>query len=102
MDVASLEALLTAGTDTAMLRLSIAQHYANQQQWEIAIGHLQQALEQQSDYTAAWSLLGKCLVASHQPTAAGKAYQQGIAAAEKNGDKQTEKAMRVFLRRLQK
>ena len=54
------------------------------------------------DYTAAWKLLGRALNDSGDPAAARQAWNAGIAAAERSGDVQAQKEMRVFLRRLDK
>jgi hypothetical protein len=53
-----------------------------------------------ADYSAAWKLLGHTLAAQSDNAAAIDAYRSGIAAAQKRGDKQAEKEMTVFLRRL--
>ena len=47
--------------------------------------HLRQALDWQPDYTAAWKLLGKTLVAQQQSEAACTAYRRGIEVAEAHG-----------------
>jgi hypothetical protein len=53
-------------------------------------------------YSAAWKLLGKALASEGDNDAALAAYRAGIDAAEKKGDKQAMKEMRVFARRLAK
>ena len=52
--------------------------------------------------SAAWKQLGSLLAESGDVTAAIGTYRSGIAAAQKRGDKQAEKEMNVFLRRLEK
>jgi cytochrome c-type biogenesis protein CcmH/NrfG len=59
-------------------------------------------VEQDGDYSAAWKLLGKALAESGDADGAAAAYRNGIAAAERRGDKQAAKEMTVFLRRLDK
>ncbi|MDT9146004.1 hypothetical protein RSW78_25605, partial [Escherichia coli] len=54
------------------------------------------------DYSAAWKLLGKARLAREDFDAAAVAWQHGIDAASRRGDKQAEREMQVFLRRLQK
>ncbi|HTI95436.1 MAG TPA: tetratricopeptide repeat protein [Rudaea sp.] len=67
-----------------------------------AIAELRRALEFDPDYSAAWKQLGRLLAESGDATAAIETYRSGIAAAQKRGDKQAEKEMRVFLKRLEK
>jgi Tfp pilus assembly protein PilF len=52
-------------------------------------------------YSAAWKLLGKACLAAHDDAAAADAWRQGIAVAQQRGDKQAEKEMTVFLRRIE-
>ena len=51
---------------------------------------------------AAWKLLGKAQLAAGDRAAARAAWEQGIAAAQAHGDKQAEKEMTVFLKKLDK
>ena len=60
------------------------------------------AVERDPGYSAAWRALGKALEAAAQPDDALQAYRSGIAAAQKKGDKQAEKEMTVFARRIEK
>jgi tetratricopeptide (TPR) repeat protein len=69
---------------------------------EEAIAHLGKALELDAGYSAAWKLYGKALAEIGRAEEAMKAYQAGIGAAERKGDVQAAKEMRVYLRRLQK
>ncbi|NNM00711.1 MAG: hypothetical protein HKO62_08180 [Gammaproteobacteria bacterium] len=52
------------------------------------------------DYSAAWKLLGKALASAGDTAAARTAYESGIACAERMGDKQAQREMQVFLKRL--
>jgi len=67
-----------------------------------AIPHLQAALEFDPEYSAAWKILGKALVETGDKEQAIQAYEKGIAVAEKKGDRQAVKEIRVFLKRLLK
>ena len=69
---------------------------------DAAIEHLASAVDQDPGYSAAWKLYGKALAAADRPEQAAQAYRQGIAVAEKNGDIQAAKEMRVFLKRIEK
>ncbi len=86
--------------DGALLRFSLANALMQQNDLAGAIDEARQALAFDVDYSAAWKLLGKALLASDDKTGAADAWQRGTAAAAKRGDKQAEKEMTVFLRRL--
>ena len=98
--VAALEALLAKGQDTALLRYSLGNEYLNGGDAAAAADHLQRAVGHDADYSAAWKLLGKAHAALGDAAAARQAWEHGIAAALRKGDKQAEKEMRVFLKRL--
>jgi Tfp pilus assembly protein PilF len=96
------EAMLAAGRDSALLRFGLGLNYLKAGDAAKAVGHLRSAVEQDAEYSAAWKLLGNALAEIGQPEAASDAYRNGIAAAERRGDKQAAKEMGVFLRRLEK
>jgi len=54
------------------------------------------------DYTAAWKLYARALLETGQPKAALDAYRQGIDVARRKGDRQAEKEMTVFARRIER
>ena len=98
----SFEAMLARGQDGSLLRYSIGNEYAAAGDWEQAAAHLRAAVGFDADYSAAWKLLGKALAEGGDATGAADAYMCGIAAAERKGDVQAAKEMRVFVRRLGK
>ncbi len=102
VNIAALEKLLDGPRDNAMLRLTLAKQLADLDKLEDAIRHLQVAVSMQEQYSAAWKLLGKCLALNGANEQAQEAYRQGIVSAQAQGDKQSEKEMRVFLKRLDK
>ena len=65
-----------------------------------AVEHLQRCVEFDPKYSAAWKLLGKAWLASGDTGQARQAWEQGISAAVGHGDKQAEKEMTVFLKKL--
>jgi len=67
-----------------------------------AAGHLREAVRQDPGYSAAWKILGKALQALNDLGGACHAFEQGIEAAERRGDMQAAREMRVFLKRVQK
>jgi len=100
--IARLRALCGGARDGALLRVSLANALIAVGDRVAAIDELRRATAFDADYSAAWKLLGKALAESGDVRGAIEAYQYGIAAAEKRGDKQAQKEMQVFLKRLQK
>jgi Tfp pilus assembly protein PilF len=100
--VANLEKLLGTARDGALLRFSLGLEYLKIENSEKAIEHLRQAVARDPGYSAAWRALGKALESAGNSGEALAAYRDGIAAARKKGDKQAEKEMTVFARRIEK
>ncbi len=100
--IESLLAMLDRGQDSALLRFSLGSEYLVSDEHVLAVEHLQQAIELDPSYSAAWKLLGKALAAQKFNAEAIDAYRKGIDVAEANGDRQAAKEMTVFLRRLEK
>lgn len=96
----SLEALLAGGTDNAALRVALATRYLASGEADRALEHAGAAVDRDPDYSAAWRVLGKALTAAGRDDEARQAYEQGIEVAERRGDQQAAKEMRVFLKRL--
>ena len=99
--IASLEKLLGSPRDGALLRYSLGAEYLKAGNAAKATEYLRDAVARDPGYSAAWRALGKALEAE-QPGAALEAYRSGIDAARRRGDKQAEKEMTVFARRLEK
>jgi predicted Zn-dependent protease len=97
-----LRAMCGGVRDGALLRMSIANALLERNDAPAAITELREALRFDPGYSAAWKQLGKTLAANGDAVAAIEAYRSGIAAAIQRGDKQAEKEMTVFLRRLTK
>jgi predicted Zn-dependent protease len=100
--LAGLERLLAAGKDGALLRFGLGNEYLKVGDAEAAATHLQRAVELDPAYSAAWKMLGKALASAHRDDEALAAWREGIAAAERKGDKQAMREMQVFARRLAK
>ena len=100
--IASLEKLLGTPRDGALLRYSLGIEYLKIEEAGKAAGFLREAVARDPGYSAAWRALGRALEAAAQPAEALEAYRSGIAAAQKKGDKQAEKEMTVFARRIEK
>lgn len=98
----SLERLLAKGNDNALLRFGLGKGHLDAGNAARAVEHLERCVGFDPGYSAAWKLLGKAYLAQRNPEAARKAWQQGLAAAQTHGDKQAEKEMAVFLKKLDK
>ena len=98
----SLEKMLAKGMDNPMLRFGLGKGYLDAGDATQAAVHLRRCVEQDAGYSAAWKLLGKALDQQGDSDGARTAWQVGLAAAQAKGDKQSEKEMTVFLKRLDK
>lgn len=98
----NLERMLSDGKDDAMLRFGLGNAYFQDKEYHKAAEHLRKAVEFDQGYSAAWKLLGRALVELGDPDAAMEVFQRGIKQAEKKGDKQAVKEMKVFVRRIDK
>ena len=100
--ISSLEKLLGTPRDGALLRYSLGLEYAKAGDAERAAGYFRDAVERDPLYSAAWKLLGSTLKDLNRDEEALLAYGQGIEAAKQKGDRQAEKEMTVFARRIEK
>lgn len=100
MDIGSLLKLVGTERDSAMLRLTLARLLGARGELEQAESHLEAALGMDAGYTAAWKELGRVRQQRDNPAGAAAAWRRGIEQARENGDKQAEKEMTVFLKRV--
>jgi len=100
--ISSLEKLLGTPRDGALLRYSLGLEYAKAGERDKAIEFLRDAVAREPLYSAAWKALGGELAESGRADEALDAYRRGIDAAQAKGDRQAEKEMTVFARRLEK
>lgn len=100
--IANLEKLLGTPRDGALLRYSLGCEYLKLGAHASAVDQLRAALQRDARYSAAWRALGKALAESGHTDEAIAAYRSGIEVAHAKGDKQAEKEMTVFLRRLER
>jgi predicted Zn-dependent protease len=94
--------MLQSGRDNALLRFSLGNEYLKAGDAASAVGHLRAAIAHDSAYSAAWKLLGRALDENGALQDALSAYREGIAVAERKGDKQAAKEMTVFARRIER
>jgi Tfp pilus assembly protein PilF len=98
----NLEKLLGTARDGALLRYSLGLEHLKAGHLEQAVAQLREAVARDAHYSAAWKALGKALEQSQAHGEALEAFRSGIEAARRKGDKQAEKEMTVFARRLEK
>ncbi|RDS82208.1 tetratricopeptide repeat protein [Dyella monticola] len=87
--------------DGALLRFSLGNALLSEGDNAGAVEELRRAVAFDPNYSAAWKLLGKACLAMRDEAGAVEAWRQGIAVAQQRGDKQAEKEMTVFLRRIE-
>ena len=100
--IENLEAMLAAGQDNALLRFTLGSEFFKEGEIVQAVKHLREAVGQDPDYSAAWKIYGKALQALGDLEQARSAFESGIAVAERHGDVQAAKEMKVFLKRVLK
>ena len=100
--IASLRQQCGGPRDGALLRFSLGSALLAEGDAGAAVDELRRAVGYDPAYSAAWKLLGKACLAHGDAAAAADAWRSGIDAAARRGDKQAEKEMGVFLRRLEK
>jgi Tfp pilus assembly protein PilF len=98
--IENLQAMLDNGQDNALLRFTLGSQLLKAGDAERALPHLAAAVAQDAGYSAAWKLYGKALVETGELTQARAVYRQGIEAAERKGDIQAVREMKVFQKRV--
>jgi Tfp pilus assembly protein PilF len=98
----ALEKLLGTPRDGALLRYSLGLEYLKAGERDRAVEQLREAVSRDPRYSAAWKALGRALQEAGDAQGALQAFRSGIEAARAKGDKQAEKEMTVFARRLEK
>jgi len=98
----SLEKMLAKGVDNPLLRFGVGKAGLDEGNGAEAAEHLARCVEQDPKYSAASKLLGKAHQLQGDLAAARRAWEDAIVAAQAHGDKQAEKEMTVFLKKLNK
>ena len=98
----NLKNMLGTERENQLLHYSIGNEYLKSDALDLAEEHLRKALSLDPDYSAAWKVLGKTLNAAQKYEQAIDVFSQGILVAEKKGDVQAAKEMKVFLKRAKK
>lgn len=94
-----LQAMIDAGRDTPLARFTLGELHYKAGEFEAAITHLQQAVQQDPDYSAAWRLYGRALLDDGQYEQAVQILEKGLEVAQRRGDNQAAKEMQVFAKR---
>ncbi len=100
--ISTLEKLIGTPRDGALLRYSLGCELLKAGETARAVGELREAVQRDAAYSAAWKVLGRALADSGREAEALDAWSRGIEAARTRGDRQAEKEMTVFARRLAK
>ena len=100
--LANLEKLIGTPRDGALLRFSIGNEYLKSGEAGKAAEQFREAVTRDPKYSAAWKLLGKAHLGLKDFASARQAWEQGLEAARVHGDKQAEKEMTVFLKKLER
>ncbi|SRR5690606_12674241 len=100
--IATFENMIAQGKDGQLVRFTLGKEYLAADQPVDAVLHLEKCIEFDPQYSAAWNALGKAYQAAGRLADALKAWDQGIAVAQAKGDKQAEREMAVFKRRVEK
>ena len=102
MNPEAIEKLIDQGRDGYEARLAAGQARLKNGDLELAIAHLEKATGFRPEQTMAWQELGRARNDLGDAEGARAAWQRGLEAARANGDKQAEKVIGVFLRRLER
>lgn len=100
MDPNVIERMIDAGRDGYEARLAAGQARRAAGDTERAAEHFLAATRFKPGHTVAWQELGRTRSELGQVQAAREAWERGLSAARENGDKQSEKVIEVWLRRL--
>lgn len=99
MNIGALKQMLEQGQDNLLLRFGLGKAMLDANMASEAIEHFQQALVFDPQHSATWKLLGKAYANCGRLDDAITTYTHGIEMAEKKGDIQTAREMKVFLKR---
>ncbi|MCA1778293.1 MAG: tetratricopeptide repeat protein [Xanthomonadaceae bacterium] len=100
MNPEAIEKLIDNGRDSYESRLAAGQARMQQKEFKQAIEHFRRATGFKPERSVAWQQLGQALERNGESQAARTVWEKGLAAAKANGDKQAEKVMQVWIRRL--
>ena len=94
--------LLDRDPTNPMVLYSLGSEYFKEGRYGEARDYLRRAVENKTDYSVAYRMLGRAHFELHEDAEAREAFLKGREVANENGDLQTVKEIEVFLRRLEK
>jgi uncharacterized protein HemY len=94
--------LLEKDPNNPMVLYSLGNELFKEGRHEEARDLLRRAVENKTDYSVAYRMLGRAHYELHENTEARNVFLKGKAVARENGDLQTVKEIDVFMRRLEK
>lgn len=97
-----LEAKLKNDEDSPLLRFGLGSAYFHGKEYDKAIVHLEVCIIQDPSYSAAYKLLGRSLAETGAFDKARSVFETGLQIASAKGDKQVEREINSFLRKLDK
>jgi Flp pilus assembly protein TadD len=100
--IARLRAQLGGPRDGALLRFSLGTALLQNGDSCGAVTAFREAVAFDAKYSAAWKMLGQSLAENGDTPGALDAYRSGLDAARSRGDKQVEREIGVYLRRIEK
>lgn len=100
--VQRLENMLEAGSDNLLLRFGLGKAYAEMQQYDQAIAHLEQAVVFDPMHSSSWLWLGRAQYEHGRFDDAERNLAKAVLVASERKDSQTVKMAQVFLRRIEK
>ena len=95
-----IEKMIDQGRDSYEARLAAGQARLKRGDLLEATAHLKAAVAFRPDQTMAWQEMGRAELERGEPVLARQAWERGVEVARSNGDKQAEKVMMVWLKRL--
>ena len=100
--IASLREMLADDPDDGDMWYMLGRELIQAERYSEAAEALTKCVKLSPKYTAAWRELGRACEKAGVPAKAKSAYENGIAVAQETKDMQTEKEMKVFLRKIEK
>ncbi|MDX1625190.1 MAG: hypothetical protein R3323_01640 [Wenzhouxiangellaceae bacterium] len=100
MNPEAIEKMIENGRDSYEARLAAGQARRKDGDARRAVEHLEHAVEFDETRSAAWLELGHARLGLDDRAGAREAWRRGLEAAERQGDVQAGKMIRVFLKRL--
>ncbi|NIT57479.1 MAG: hypothetical protein GWN00_14995 [Aliifodinibius sp.] len=94
--------MIKTDPENALFHYMLGLEYLKAEHSGKAVEPLRESIRIKPDYSAAYRELGKALEKEEQTSEAIEIYEKGIDVAEEQGDLQTAKEMRVFVKRLHK